>query len=287
MWSDQTTQRFGFKTHADGAAPGTWSADEVPASQSAQDVGRGMADDHINLKVGGDGTLYASVKTSYDTPGTTELALLVRRRNGNWDDLYEVAQNGAVSTDDGTLPIVLLNEALGRIRVIYTSRTNGGDILYQESPISKIAFGAPLVLISGTNNNATSIAQNFTEDVVVLASNETQVVGVLASDVVRASAAGMVGAVIPEGGTVEGLVAYPNPFSSSSTLSFTLPADGAYSVTVYEGKRLDVVYRQQGNAQAGARTLVQLDSSRLPNGIYFARLQTSEGDKTIRVVVDK
>ena len=40
LWSNQTTQRFGFKVHVDGQAPATWSADEVPASGSALPWGR-------------------------------------------------------------------------------------------------------------------------------------------------------------------------------------------------------------------------------------------------------
>src|SRR5690606_35263208 len=32
LWSNQTTNRFGFRTHQDGADPGNWSKDEVPAS---------------------------------------------------------------------------------------------------------------------------------------------------------------------------------------------------------------------------------------------------------------
>ena len=35
LWSNQNTQRFGFKVHVDGQPPATWSADEVPASGSA------------------------------------------------------------------------------------------------------------------------------------------------------------------------------------------------------------------------------------------------------------
>ena len=34
---------------SDGADPATWTDDEVPASQSAQNVGLGMADDHMNV----------------------------------------------------------------------------------------------------------------------------------------------------------------------------------------------------------------------------------------------
>ena len=82
LWSNQTTKRFGFRYHRDVDPAATWSADEVPASQSAQNVGAGMADDHLNVAVASDGTLYAAVKTSYDTAGYPKVAMLVRRLSG-------------------------------------------------------------------------------------------------------------------------------------------------------------------------------------------------------------
>ena len=72
LWSNQNTRLFGFRVHSDGADPSVWSTDEQPASQSALDVGLGMADDHLNVAVAADGTLYAAVKTSYDTAGQTK-----------------------------------------------------------------------------------------------------------------------------------------------------------------------------------------------------------------------
>ena len=82
LWSNQVTDRFGFKVHEDGTDPTIWGTDEVPASQSAQGVGSGMADDHLNVAVASDATLYAAVKTSYDTGGYPKIALLVRRPTG-------------------------------------------------------------------------------------------------------------------------------------------------------------------------------------------------------------
>jgi len=163
LWSNMNTQRFGFKTHTDGADPSTWSADEVPASQSALPVGAGMADDHLNMKVGSDGTLYAAVKTSYDWTGYPKIALLVRRPGGTWDNLYGV-------DEDGTRGIVTLNEAEGTLRVIYTTAEGGGDIVYKESLISSISFGSRQTLMTSGLNNPTSTKQNWTSSLVVLAS---------------------------------------------------------------------------------------------------------------------
>jgi hypothetical protein len=123
LWSNQNTQRWGFRTHIDGASPNTWTADEVPASQSALNVGYGMADDHFNMKLASDGTLYIAAKTGYNNPSYPLICMLVRRPNGTWDDLYDVSRNG-------TTPIVVLNEPNNKLRVIYASKTYGGDIKY-------------------------------------------------------------------------------------------------------------------------------------------------------------
>ena len=155
----------------DGADPATWSADEVPASQSALSVGAGMADDHVNVAVASDGTLYAAVKTSYDSSGTVTIGLLVRRPDGTWDDLYDVADGGE------TRPIVQLNETTGTVLVAYTG---GSSILYEESPVSVIDFGGSGgTLISGGGNNASSMKDNFSDELVVISSDGSNVYGVL------------------------------------------------------------------------------------------------------------
>jgi len=161
LWSNQNTQRFGFRVHVDGDPPDVWEDDEVPASQSALHVGGGMADDHLNVAVASDGTLYAAVKTSYPS-GFPLIALLLRRPDGTWDDLYQVDQSG-------TRGIVLLNEDAEMLGVYYTSSTSGGSILFKESELSAIAFGPRRTLMSGLLNNATSTKTNWTDQVVILA----------------------------------------------------------------------------------------------------------------------
>ena len=170
LWSNQNTRLFGFRTHSDGADASAWSVDEQPASQSARNVGFGMADDHLNVAVASDGTLYAAVKTSYDTAGEARIALLVRRSNGTWDDLHEVDQAG-------TRPIVLLNEQEGSVRVVYTSSEGFNDIVMKTSSTSAIGFGARQTLITGGVNDVTSTKQNWTGKVLALASNATTAVG--------------------------------------------------------------------------------------------------------------
>lgn len=163
LWSNQRTKRYGFRKHAKGAAAEDWSPDEVPAGHSAISWQDGMADDHLNWAVASDGTLYAAVKTSYDTPGYPLIALLVRRPSGQWDKLYEV-------DDEGTRPIVLLREKENRLFVVYTdSRENA--IVCKTSNADRIAFGPRRTLIGGAKrvNNVTGTKQGVVDETVILA----------------------------------------------------------------------------------------------------------------------
>ena len=175
FWSNQNSERFGFKTHQNGADPSSWSGDEVPASQSALNVGHGMGDDHLNLKMGSNGTLYCAVKTSYDTDGYPKISLLKRQPNGSWDNLYYVS-------DYGTRGIVILNESTGKLKVVFTSQELGGDILYRESPMSNISFGPTNTLISGTFDNPSSAKASYDSDIVIITADHEKIVGVLCTD---------------------------------------------------------------------------------------------------------
>ena len=288
LWANQETERFGFRMHADGTDPATWTPDEVPASQSALEKGKGMADDHFNMKVASDGTLFCAIKTGYDEIGYPKIALLVRRPAGTWDNCYEVSQKG-------TAPIVLINEAVGKIRVIYSSQTYGGDILYKESAMDRIAFNTEFTLIREVNNYATSIHENFTSEVVILASNSLHTVGVLARDAPSATSVPDSKALFSDPAALSGpgflaqpaFVAYPNPFSAKTTISFTLSVDGDYSLALYDGNQVQVVFQKQGKARAGEINTIEVDGGLLGRGLYLARLQTGNSSQTLRLMLDR
>jgi hypothetical protein len=173
LWSDQRSdEKFYFRYHNDGDAGNDWSTRETAASGSS---GGGVADDHINFAVDG-GIIYAAIKTGYDASGYIRIGLLRRLANGTWN-LYQVTE-GAY---DGTRPISLLNTSEETIKVIYTASQNGDDIVYREANTSDLnSFGSEQTLISGSYDNVTSTKQNFTDEVVILASNSSQAVGVMA-----------------------------------------------------------------------------------------------------------
>lgn len=430
IWSNQNTDRFGFRTHANGTDPTVWTADEIPASQSARDIKDGMADEHLSMVVSSNGTLYCAIKTGWNTDGLANIGLLVRHPNGTWDDLY------TVDAITGNRPIVLLNETVGKVKVVYTSEDSGGDIVYRESSTASIAFGPTLSLIANGHllSYAASTHQRYDSTVVVLATDEStaplQLVGVLAKEgastpdtttpppptgakvesftlvnsategdvvtitdgaVLNLAALGVkkanirantspssVGSVkfelsgtqtrtytdseapyalhgddgsgnyyygnwnppalgtytlkatpysgakgtgeagipltitftITDGTLTTGLVsthrpdgsaqttylsvglqaeamAYPNPFTARSTINFTLPQAGQYTITLHDrtGKLVKVL--KQGWAAEAIRHSAIVDGDGLPGGLYFVRIQAAASVQTLKLLYSK
>jgi hypothetical protein len=224
LWSNQNTQRFGFRTHVDGTDPLIWSIDEVPAQQSALQIRGGMADDHLNVKVASDGTLFAAVKTSYDTLGFPLVSLLVRRPLGTWDDLYFV-------DDVGSRGIVLLNEPANLVRVVYAASADlAGDVVYRDSLMSTIAFGPRQTLMTGSLRNPTSMKATWTDEVVVVASGH----GVLirrTNPTTTTSTTTTSTSTTSTSTTSTSSTTSPTTTSTSSTTSTTTPATTSTSST--------------------------------------------------------
>ncbi len=171
LWSDQNDKQFGFRRHIDGTSELDWQADEIPASHSSQSVGDGMADDHLNVAVGSDGTLYAAVKTSYDKPGHTKIGLLVRRANGSWDKLHRI-------DTDGTRPIVVLDETAERLRVVYTRNEHSNPVVQRTISIPDLKVSVRELLMSEPLLDVTSTKDNVEGDEVILASRGSTIHGV-------------------------------------------------------------------------------------------------------------
>ncbi|MBK0401901.1 T9SS type A sorting domain-containing protein [Adhaeribacter sp. BT258] len=260
LWSNQNSQRFGFRTHPDGSDPTRWNEDEVPASQSAVNFRGGMANDHLNMTLGRDGTLYCAVKTNYGRSDYPNLGLLVRRPNGSWDNLYPVSPTG-------TKGIVLLNEVTGKLRVVYTAKERGGNIMYRESFIAPIAFGQAYKLMNGEFDHSTSIKNNTSPNTLVIASDSLYSTGVLAFDAVYLH-----------------LEVNPNPSMTTSEVKFSVPGDTRYSVDLYNVTGNLVFNIKEGYTKYGEKHTVELDAKNLPYGLYMVRLQTEKRSKTIKLI---
>jgi large repetitive protein len=228
MWSNQNEERFGFRVREDSDSPGVWSADEVPAGRSAvPGVGNGMADDHLNVAVATDGTLYAAVKTDYETEGYPKIGLLIRRPGGEWDDLHEVDQ-------EGTRPIVLLNEREGTVQVVYTSREGFNDIVSKTTATRSIRFGSRDTLMSGGLNNATSTKENWVDAVLVMASTPAEAHHAFITEDGDPSAptAAHGGLVTDEGAAAAGRLEAAHPDGGELTFSVVdAPGSGVVEVT--------------------------------------------------------
>lgn len=156
LWSNQNTQRYGFRRNVRASEPHSWFPDEVPAGQSAIDYGDGMSDDHLNIAVGSDGTLYATVKTSYDTEGMPLVACLIRRPHHKWDNLYSV-------DDEGSRGIIVLDESLKAFYVIYTSYRDS-TIVMRSSSTDSIGFSDRKVLMRASRINNVSSTRQIVSD---------------------------------------------------------------------------------------------------------------------------
>ncbi|SIR44485.1 T9SS type A sorting domain-containing protein [Pontibacter lucknowensis] len=273
FWSNQNARRFGFKTHQDGASPSQWSADEMPASHSALNVGKGMADDHVNFAIASDGTLYCAVKTSYDMPGYPTIALLVRRPWGKWDKMYGISEFG-------TRPVALLDETLNRLMVIYSSVEGGGDILYKSTSLASINFGPQLRLMDGKFDNVSSSKAAFKSEAAILVSNKTHAHGVLISN----GSPSLVKCpdFVP---SFRSFVVYPNPFIAKTTVYFTLQEDDDYELLLFDSKGARIATLSKGRAQSGELNTVDLKD--VARGLYVVRLQTSKSVRALKVIQER
>ena len=77
--------------------------------------------------------------------------------------------------------------------------------------------------------------------------------------------------------------AYPNPFNPSTTLNFSLDADGSVAINVYNVMGQMVGTLHNGNMSAGTHSLTW-DASDLSSGIYLVRAE-SAGNIAIQKVM--
>lgn len=79
---------------------------------------------------------------------------------------------------------------------------------------------------------------------------------------------------------------YPNPFNASTTIEFTLPEEAEVELSVYNILGQKVATLCDGRKPAG-KYVVTWNAGDYPSGVYFARLETKEYSKDIKMVLLK
>jgi hypothetical protein len=82
------------------------------------------------------------------------------------------------------------------------------------------------------------------------------------------------------------LMAYPNPFSTNTTVSFTIPYEEENAKLVlydFRGALIQVLYNDKSNANQ--KNEVQFNRENLETGVYLFRLTTSKEAKSFKVIV--
>jgi|GEM_PF-1777083 len=81
------------------------------------------------------------------------------------------------------------------------------------------------------------------------------------------------------------LVSYPNPFSEATTVAFSLPESGDYTLEVYDAKGVRVARLKQGQAVAGEVNRVEWQAGKTLSGVYLLRLTTRAGVQHLKLLL--
>jgi PKD repeat protein len=175
LWSNQSDGHMHFAVHQDGAPDSAWTHATIPTGESP--------DDHINMKATAAGEVFVATKTSESADDAPLTLLLKRSAGGTW-----TTTTFGRGSDSHTRPIVVLEEAAGRVRMYATcpqppdpTGQSGGDICEKTTSMANPSFGSgigtPVMRDEGTPkmNDATASKHNVTaaSGNVILAANAT------------------------------------------------------------------------------------------------------------------
>jgi hypothetical protein len=79
---------------------------------------------------------------------------------------------------------------------------------------------------------------------------------------------------------------FPNPFNPNTKITYTIPKSGPVRLAVFNLLGQEVTLIFEGYQQAGTHE-IEFNSSSLPTGIYFYRIQASEFVETKKMVIAK
>lgn len=79
---------------------------------------------------------------------------------------------------------------------------------------------------------------------------------------------------------------YPNPFKSSTSISYSIPVNSKVIIKVYDFAGREVETIEEGNRQAGTYSVL-FDANQLPNGEYFYKFTANNFSETKKFVILK
>jgi hypothetical protein len=84
---------------------------------------------------------------------------------------------------------------------------------------------------------------------------------------------------------------HPNPFNPRTTFSFSLPQTGRVMLAVYDVRGARVATLVNGELPAGTRTVewngTNDAGAPMPSGVYFGRLETPTGVRSVKMMLAK
>ena len=80
--------------------------------------------------------------------------------------------------------------------------------------------------------------------------------------------------------------AYPNPFNPVTTVSYSIPADGAVNVSIYDVSGRMIETLTSGFLNAGSYS-VEWDAELQPSGMYFLKVQYNNELRTEKIMLVK
>jgi len=83
------------------------------------------------------------------------------------------------------------------------------------------------------------------------------------------------------------VTAYPNPVKDKAVLEFKMAASENYTIDLYDLKGNKIKELKSGQAKANELVKVEVDVSQLLDGLYFARINSNSGSKTIKIMLKK
>ncbi|AKD04810.1 T9SS type A sorting domain-containing protein [Pontibacter korlensis] len=91
--------------------------------------------------------------------------------------------------------------------------------------------------------------------------------------------------IVPDALETPKYLNYPNPYNDKTNISFSMEKEQSFSLEVFDVNGASVRKFDVGVAEAGKLYEYEFAAGSLPEGVYFARLVTSSGVKTIKMVL--